>query len=200
MFVAILLEEPIRAALREVQRRLAPRCSGVRWCTDEQLHLTVKFLGEVDDAAVPPVAEALVAAAGQCGPFVLEVGGTGCFPPDGPVRIVWAGGSVPSGALSRCVQAVEIALEPLGFARERRAFSPHITLGRVKEDPSRGAVRAAVAGATLPAQRQRVDSVALMSSVLSPKGASYSSVCTARFAARPGPGEGEVADEGSHDR
>ena len=92
------------------------------------------------------------------------------------MRIVWAGLDEPSGALLQCAEAVEGELAQIGFARERRPFSPHITIGRVREDRSGGQIRAAAEGITLDAGDQSVASLTLMSSVLSPQGPTYSAV------------------------
>ena len=176
LFVAIELDDPIRFSLSSAQAQLTRQCDGVRWVPAHQLHVTVKFLGEVRDPDVSGVADAVARAAVQAAPFSMAIAGCGCFPKRGPVRIVWAGLIEESGALLQCVEAVERELEPIGFARERRPFSPHITIGRVREDRSGGQIRAAAEALTMDAGVQSVDSLTLMSSVLSPKGPTYSAV------------------------
>ena len=176
LFVAIELDDPIRFSLSSAQAQLNDQCDGVRWVPAHQLHVTVKFLGEVRDPDVSGVADAVARAAGRAAPFTMTIAGCGCFPKRGPVRIVWAGLHEASGALLRCVEAVETELEPIGFARERRPFSPHITIGRVREDRSGGQIRAAAEALTMDAGVQSVGSLTLMSSVLSPKGPTYSAV------------------------
>jgi 2'-5' RNA ligase len=86
------------------------------------------------------------------------------------------------GLLSRCVETVAVSLEGIGFPRERRTYSPHITLGRVREDRSGGRVRSAVDRAESPAVGQSVDSIVVMSSVLSREGPAYSVVSRAKLA------------------
>lgn len=176
LFVAIELSDAIRSALSKAQAELAPTCDGVRWIPSHQLHITVKFLGEVADRRVSEVAAAVAEAAAEGAAFDLEVAGCGCFPPRGPVRIVWAGGHERSGALVRCVEALENKLGALGFPKERRPFSPHTTIGRVREDRSGGRLRTVVEGHTLDAMRDSVSAITLMSSVLSPKGPTYTPV------------------------
>lgn len=176
LFVAIELSEPVRSVLAKVQADLRAGCDGVRWIPSHQLHLTVKFLGEVPDRDVDKVATAVAQAAKQGGPFELQIAGCGCFPPKGPVRIVWAGGREPSGVLLTCVDALEDKLESLGFARERKRFSPHITIGRVREDRSGGRIRDTVVAQRLDEVRESVTVLTLMSSVLSPKGPTYTPV------------------------
>jgi len=179
LFVAILLDETVRASLAKVQAELAARCRGVRWVSREQLHVTLKFLGDVPDSRVAAVGQRVAEAAQTTEPFELELGGCGCFPPRGAARIVWAGFREQPQALAKCVEALESNLEREGFAREGRPFSAHVTIGRVRDDASGGGLRAVVAAARLSSVAQTVRSITLMSSVLSPAGPTYSVVHSA---------------------
>ena len=107
LFVAIELTDEVRGALQEVQKALGRVTDGVRWVRPEQLHLTVKFLGETPDGEVSRVAEAVARSAARSRAFEMQLTECGCFPPRGPVRIVWVGTHDPSGALQECVNAVE---------------------------------------------------------------------------------------------
>lgn len=189
LFVAILLDEAVREALRRVQESLRKRCADVRWTPPHQVHLTVKFLGEVADRRVSEVAGAIDRAAKGSSPFTMTVSGTGCFPPRGAARIVWAAAEEPSGAMVACVAAVEEELARLGFAKESRPFAAHLTIGRVREDRSGGAIREAVLKAAYAPVEQNVDRLTLMSSVLSPKGPTYTPVHTAVLGGRGDAGE-----------
>lgn len=173
LFAAFLLGDAVQSELSRVGARLARTCVGVRWVPAEQLHVTVKFLGEVPDRDVVDVAEAMAVGARRAVPFEFEIGGCGCFPFRGPVRIVWAGAGEGAEAMTRAANAICGSLEELGFAAESRAWSPHITIGRVKEDSSQGRIRTAVEACRLSAIRQRVSHVSLMQSTLSPKGSTY---------------------------
>jgi 2'-5' RNA ligase len=140
------------------------------------LHVTIRFLGDVPDSDVSAVADAVERGAVSAEPFTMTLSGCGCFPPRGQVRIVWAGAHEASGALQRAAEAVNAELDALGFARERRGFSPHITIGRVREDRSGGRIRAAADSFTFGELEQPVASITLMQSVLSPKGPTYTPV------------------------
>ncbi len=182
LFVALELNEAIKASVRRLQDKLARNCEGVKWVPPEQVHLTVKFLGEVPDQDVPKIAEAVTVAGARSNEFVMNAEGCGCFPPSGSVRIVWVGAKDDGGQMLRCVSAVEDEMEKLGFAREQRPFAAHLTIGRVKEDRSRGQIRTAVSAAKFDRLSQEMKSMTLMSSVLSPKGPTYAPVSRARFA------------------
>ena len=187
LFVAIALDDAAKGTLHKAQGRAGRACSGVRWTPAEQMHLTLKFLGEVRDGDVACVAEALRAAATEASPFEMEIRGYGCFPPKGPVRIVWAGVREESGSLLRLVGGIEDRLEDLGFARERRPFSAHITIGRVRDDRSGGGIRSAVAAVDGPSASQPVSSVSLISSILASEGPTYTPVSTAELRGGPCP-------------
>jgi 2'-5' RNA ligase len=181
LFVAIELDDTIRSALKSAQVELGARCAGVRWLPAHQLHLTAKFLGEVRDTDVSDVSEAVARSAAEAESFDMNIEGCGCFPKRGPARIVWAGANEVSGNLLKCIEALESEMEQVGFTREQRSFSPHITIGRVREDRSGGRIRAAADGLTLDAGIQAVASLTLMSSVLSPKGPTYAVVSRTSF-------------------
>jgi len=181
LFVAIELTHEVRDALQEVQNALGRAADGVRWVRPEQLHLTIKFLGEVPDGEVPRVVEAVARSAARSRPFEMQLTECGCFPPRGPVRIVWVGTHDRSGALQECVNAVEDEMEGIGFPKELRPFSPHLTIGRAKDGRSVGGVRTAVDDGKVKPVRQSVGELTLMSSELSPKGPSYSVVTSVKL-------------------
>jgi 2'-5' RNA ligase len=180
LFAAILLSDEIRRALADAQRRLRPVCEGVRWVEPALLHLTIKFLGEVPDGRVSSIAAGLRSAVAELAPFDMAVAGCGCFPPRGDVRVIWAGVHEPDGLLAGCARAIDEQMATLGFAVESRPFAAHVTLGRLRDDPSRGRMRDRVAAVALPAGlSQRVEAVSLMASTLSSTGPSYATVATA---------------------
>ncbi len=181
LFVAIELDHPVRKALEKAQEPLRRRCDGVRWVDPSLMHITLRFLGDVQDDRLADVGEAVAAAASGSEPFTLTVGGCGCFPPRGAVRTVWAGAREDAGALLRCVEALSGELEMVGFEPEHRPFSAHMTLGRVRDDRSGGKLRDKVVAQVLDDLDQQVESITLMSSVLSPKGPAYSAVSRAKL-------------------
>ena len=184
LFVAIELEPSARAGLEALQRKLDAGCRDVRWVKPELLHVTLKFLGELNDALAVDVTRAVTRVGEGTEPFELGIGGCGCFPPRGEVRIVWAGAEASTGALLGCVEKLEAELGELGFPPEGRAFSPHITIGRVREDHSRGRLRSVVEAARFEPRAQSVSSLVVMSSELSRSGPTYTVISRAMFGER----------------
>lgn len=135
-FIAVELPQVTRDALSEVQARLgqhAPRGS-VRWVKPDNIHLTLKFLGQVPTAQIEAISLALRRAVSVLHVFPFEVMRVGCFPDAQRPRVIWVGIDEPSGALHALQRAVELATVPLGYPTEPRPFQPHLTLGRTGRD------------------------------------------------------------------
>ena len=128
-FLAVEVAPPIHAALADLKRELSRSDAGVRWVSDAGLHATVKFLGAVPEATLPAIRAALTHAIGATPTLPAVVRGLGAFPTLKRPRVIWVG--LDCQPLTAVAAAVERALQPLGFAPERRAFRVHITLGRV---------------------------------------------------------------------
>jgi 2'-5' RNA ligase len=184
LFVALELPEGQRRRLAELperQRWIGLERANLNWVRAQNLHVTLKFLGSVPDERVPEVCRAL----GEIripGPIRISLGGLAFLPPRGPMRVLVAelGGELDRLAVLQ--SAIERALEPLGFERERRAYRPHVTIARPRRDARvppefREDVREhpGPRGSEFP-----VNSFVLMQSDLKPGGAVYTAV--ARFA------------------
>ena len=179
LFIAIPLDDPLKHKLLSLQQRIEVGGARVRWLRADQLHLTLKFIGEVENGKIPPIGEVMERVARHSAAFELELSGTGCFPPKGPVRIIWVGGSEPSGTLRAAVHDLEQGLAGLGIPAEARPFTEHFTIGRVKSDPTRGKLRETLQATPFQPDRQRVGEFVLYQSVLAPCGARYTPVSRA---------------------
>ncbi len=104
----------------------------VRWVTTENIHLTLKFLGEISPASVELLSQALQAECEQHTPFEIAVSGLGCFPNSHRPRIIWIGLKIPP-ELNRLQHRLETATARMGYAAEDKPFSPHLTIGRIRE-------------------------------------------------------------------
>ena len=174
-FIAIDLPEPLHAALADAQQSFRGACRDARWTRPEGIHLTLKFLGEISDAQTKQVVEAL-AQIGALAPFPVEVKGFGFFPHAHRPRVLWAGVAAQP-ALAELAANVESRMEKIGFAREDRAFSPHLTLARFQVPRAQPALEAAVAGrATVSLGKFEASEFFLLESKLSPQGAHYRKV------------------------
>jgi len=182
-FIAIELPEEVKADLSSVQSRLRPeRHPYVKWVAVDSIHLTLKFLGNIDQEKVSPIAEAMAGAAQKVSPFRLEVGGLGAFPNLRRPQVVWVavGGEVEK--LASLQRAIDHSLVALGFSPETRPFTPHLTLGRLRERAS-AEERQRIGEALLAAKGEevvpfRVTEIILMRSTLTPKGAIYNRICS----------------------
>ena len=130
LFVSIELPDDVKHALL----RLSGDVPGARWLEPDEMHLTVRFIGEVDGLVYDDVLAALDEV--RVAPFELELRGVGHFPPRGEPRILWAG-LERSDALRMLHDRVESALVRVGVEAEHRKFSPHVTLARLRGTPPR---------------------------------------------------------------
>ncbi|MCI0456491.1 MAG: RNA 2',3'-cyclic phosphodiesterase [Gemmataceae bacterium] len=182
-FIAVDIGKAIRDRAVALQETLTRTGTDVKWVEPENLHVTLLFLGEVDERAVPDVCRVVADGCRQQVTFLVSVEKVGCFPNPRRPRVVWVG--VGQGAQELC--ALHDALEPplleLGcYRREDRQYTPHITLGRVKSDRPTDKLAAALAkqagwhgGETL------VRELLVLSSELTPKGPIYTVLSRAKL-------------------
>ena len=131
-FIAIELDDPIRRKLGHIRQGTAIRDRAVRWVKPSSIHLTLKFLGEIEPEVVPEVSAAMERAVAGIAPFAIEVGEFGCFPNMHNPRVLWVGVRSPADTLILLQSEVEAELGAIGFKREKRAYKPHLTVARVR--------------------------------------------------------------------
>ena len=188
VFVAVELSDPVKAEMGKLIAAIdALELRGVRTVRAEGLHLTLRFLGDVDSDVVPSIISAMETAAAESAPFELSLAGTGAFPNTATPRTLWVG---MKGDLDRLVtlqRGVQSALETAGFGRSSERFSPHVTIARVRDRaPSIHRRRAAaVLNEAIPSPiKVRVDSITLMRSTPQPGGSIYNQLHTAPLGSR----------------
>ncbi|QPJ60602.1 MAG: RNA 2',3'-cyclic phosphodiesterase [Candidatus Nitronauta litoralis] len=173
-FVAIDIPSPARKVIAAVQRRFLPLDLKASWVRPENVHLTLKFLGNIDPDRVPEVSSALAKATLSSKPFSLSLGKIGLFPGKGAPRVIWVGLKDAENRLKFLHQKVEMELSRIGFEPEARPFSPHLTVGRIK---SRKNVRAlkerVVSGESIEQVTVSVTGIVLYKSELTPEGSRY---------------------------
>ncbi len=186
VFIAIALPAPLQQKLDEAAGLLKNnQTRAVRWVAGKNIHLTLKFLGEVDTKKIGPISQAIQAESRLIQPFALSAGGAGAFPGLHRPRVVWIGVQAPP-VLAELAAAIDRATQQLGFPGEDRPFSPHLTLGRVSQNASPQEVQAI--GQVLSTTKIgklggfEVTQVTLFRSDLQPGGAVYTPLFTAALA------------------
>lgn len=173
-FLAIEVPEEYRRGLAAVQEALKKSGADVKWVTPGNIHLTLKFFGDVTPAQIEAIAAAAgqVAAATPC--LELRADGMGTFPGPKNPRVIWLGLTGQTDALANLVQELEQAFAALGFPPENRPFTPHLTLGRVRSSRGREALCGLIQSLALPPfQVFTVTQMVLFQSTLRPSGALY---------------------------
>ena len=183
VFVALDLPDLAKAILSQTVQELANLLpAGVRWVDPAGIHLTLKFLGDVDTSRVDSLLAAMdrTARRFECHSFALSLSGLGVFPNTREPRVLWASVEGDLGSLVRLQELMDEALSEVGFARERRPFRPHLTLGRVRDQVSmseRKRVGEVVRQARLAAGHNwEAREIHLIRSTLTPGGAIYDSI------------------------
>jgi 2'-5' RNA ligase len=173
-FIAIDLPDATRQGLAAVLEQLRQSRAGVRWVKPSSIHLTLKFLGNIQAVQVEDIALAVAQEIRDQPPITLGAAGLGAFPSRRKPRVIWIGMEGEVQRLTRIQARVENALEPLGFVREKRAFRPHLTIGRVKDRRRLQSLIDAMAELKIPEfDSFDVTEIILYKSDLRPTGAIY---------------------------
>lgn len=181
LFAAIDIEPQVQDRIERVQQRLKRDLNlygkEVRWVRPEQLHLTLKFLGDVRDSVITQVCDVITGTASECEAFGLRIQGLGVF--GRPARVVWAGCEVPP-ELIKIQTRLESEFEKIGWDKENRPFAGHLTICRVKSAAAGRSLAKAVEGyADELFGSVSIDRLVLYESQLGRTGPEYNAVCTA---------------------
>jgi RNA 2',3'-cyclic 3'-phosphodiesterase len=176
LFIAARPPDTVLRGIADLSGSLGSRGDGVRWVNGDGIHLTLKFLGNVDEAMVRAIDEAASGCARGVGEIRLAVGGVGVFPDLKRARVVWVGLAGDIRRLESVRNALEQACFTLGFPKEGRAFRPHLTLGRVKDRLSVETIRKIEQSRDVVLGDMVVDAIELIKSDLSPSGAVYTTL------------------------
>jgi 2'-5' RNA ligase len=182
LFIAVNLPQSICQGLAGLGRQMEAFGLGLRWVKPNAMHLTLRFLGCVEEDCLPAIKGAMDKAAFGREAFWLEARGLGAFPGAGNARVVWAGVHGGVEALKGLAASLDDALEQAGFARENRPFKAHLTIGRAKARPNPRALAEAIAKLghyCLPPFL--VDEAILYQSELKPSGPVYTALHRAKL-------------------
>ena len=191
-FVAIELPEELRGRIADSIAFLKSGKADVKWVPPENLHFTMKFLGQVPLDDIPRLTGLLKDAVKDIEPFEVEVGGTGVFPRPGSPRVFWVGVNDPDKLLQGLARNMEEVLASAGYGeREKGEFTPHLTIGRLREagpgNRSRGREEAGEVARGLATLKDvlfgkiKLENISLMRSELGPGGARYSRISEIEF-------------------
>lgn len=176
-FIAVLISNDLKRKIAVVQEDFKKVAPEVKWVEEDNFHITVKFLGDVNSDRLKDVTLAVSQSVADLTPFEAEIGGFGAFPNARRPRVVWAGIETGQDELKALAERVENALETLGFPKEDRPFSAHVTIGRVRDERRVGGLTRALEDAETGRQGSiRVESVAIMKSELRRNGPIYSAL------------------------
>ena len=173
-FICFELPKDVTIKLRDLILYLKTFGRGVRWVRHDGIHITLKFLGDVEETQIDRIAERLRTIANDFAPFSLTITGKGAFPNFRRPRTFWLGLSAPENTILSIQERIEEALEQEGFERDNRRFTPHLTLGRVKF-PDRTISKIAAELERMKVEEIEFDirEIVLMKSDLQPTGAVY---------------------------
>ncbi|MDY6990048.1 MAG: RNA 2',3'-cyclic phosphodiesterase [Thermodesulfobacteriota bacterium] len=179
-FIAISLPDGVLQAIGEAQERLRQSRLDIRWVRKEGIHLTLKFLGDIDRAVVEKLEAAMGRATKGIAPFTLIGKGIGVFPDLRRARVIWTGLSGDVQALMALHRNLESELKGLGFPKEKRSFKGHLTLGRAKGSLDTTRLLEALEGLDgFKTESFVVPSLVLFQSDLRPQGAIYTRLAEA---------------------
>jgi 2'-5' RNA ligase len=196
-FIGLDVGDGIRQSAAALQNQLAATGAAVNWTAPANFHLTLQFLGDVDDRDLAGVCRAVAAGAAGEPPFRLRVSGLGAFPTPRRPKVLWAGVAEGGDEVRRLFAALELPLTALGvYRKEDRPYTPHLTLGRAKDEAAGHALAPLLTKhRDWDGGRTEVDEVLVYSSELRRDGPDYAVIGRARLAGRRKPPLAPAGDE-----
>ncbi|GBD93722.1 2',5' RNA ligase family [bacterium BMS3Abin05] len=180
-FIAIEIPKVIRDKIADLQYELRRIPAQVSWVKPKNIHVTLKFLGEIQESLVPRIEEMLQEISAKTVPFEIMIEETGFFPNARRPRVLWVGVHEEDRHLSRFFAEIERGLLPLGFANEKRGFKPHLTIGRVRHPGGIEEIISKMQEGSFQAQSFLAQEVVFVKSTLKPTGAEHEPLGKFRF-------------------
>lgn len=182
-FVAVPIPNGVAVFLQQAQTRLQSPGMNIRWVASKNIHLTLKFLGDIDSSRISEVADQMDAVAGSIHAFSLKAKGVGVFPNLRNARVVWVGLAGDLDRLKVIQATLESGLESAGFGKASLNFRAHLTIGRTRQRIDAPTIRLALEPMQdVASDSFRVDRLALFKSILKPAGAEYTLLHTSHLA------------------
>lgn len=185
-FIAIELSDDIRDALAQAQSHLRYAGADVKWVEKHNIHLTLKFLGEISEEKAAEVAAVLDRVGVVTPSFELTTDGVGVFPTMDYPKVIWVGADKGAREAAALALKIDEALEKIGFEKEKRPFAAHLTIGRVRSGKNKAALVEKIRSSQGPVASsrgpgQRISSVMLFKSTLTPQGSIYTKLHEAKL-------------------
>jgi len=172
LFIAINLPDEWKEVLAQPKESIAWLGKGVRWVEPDGMHLTLKFLGDVDRGLIDSITTSLRTITSSINSFHIRIAGTGVFPSPRRPRVFWAGVSAPD-ELTILQQGIENAMGALGFQQDEQPFKPHLTVARIKEPIGKKRITDAFLRFRIRSDLFQVSRISLVRSHLKSDGARY---------------------------
>lgn len=183
-FIAIEISEEIRNTLAQIQSHLKYSGADVKWVEKDNIHLTLKFLGEISEEKKELVKSVLDGIARETKPFEITIKEIGAFPKIEFPRVVWVGLDKGSSESKTLAEKIDEALSKIGFEKETRPFASHLTIGRVRSPKNKEALKEKIQSSgsqLITPNSQLISSVILFQSTLTPKGSIYTKLHEAKL-------------------
>ena len=180
-FIAIPVPESVFVLQGNLKNTIEKKTGKVRWVKRDQLHLTLKFVGDTPEESIDDVRGVMQKVANQMTPFKIFIQGVGCFPKIERPRVMWVGLDGAIDKLNQLVTAVHDGLHPLGFPREEKEFHPHITMARAKYPQKKTPDISSFLNTTYDPIPFRIEKIQFISSELFPNGPVYTILSTHFF-------------------
>ncbi len=175
-FICFEIPVSVKEQIVKLQNELKSFGRGVRWINPDGIHLTLKFLGDVPEENIDNIAEAVKSAVKGITPVTIKIANAGSFPNFKRPRVLWIGVEETTGQLGKIHDLIEHELEKLGYDKENRKFSPHLTLGRVKSSEGIEKISNELANTEINFGEFTAAEIIIMKSDLKQSGAVYTSL------------------------
>ncbi|MCQ9206380.1 MAG: RNA 2',3'-cyclic phosphodiesterase [Omnitrophica bacterium] len=173
-FVALELSDAVRAELERLQGKLGQVDADVKWVAPRNIHLTLKFLGDVEEGRIDEIKNALTRISSGEKAFEISLFRPGAFPGLDRPRVLWVGIDKGCAQVEKIASSAEEELEKIGFPKEKRPMSAHLTLGRVKSGKNKDALKEKILSLEVRPVTSQINHITLFQSTLTPKGPIYS--------------------------
>lgn len=181
-FICIEITDSIKSRIDRLQTSLKDIDAQVSWTKSSNIHLTLKFLGPVELTRIPRVCKAVERAASGIEPFEVEVSNAGCFPSSKSPRVLWVGLTKVPEPLKQLYDNLEAELACEGFEREKRKFSPHLTIGRLRGPKNGERLAEALITSGFEKEVFKASAIIVMRSDPNPAGSIYTPRCVINLA------------------